>query len=263
LENRGSHEISAGPPVILSKAAAGCQAEGAPLLLDVIAGGARPLTYEWSLNGQILTSPAGPRLEQAALSRTNAGIYRVRISNGLGFKESEPMEVKFGYGLSVRTLGPGHVSGLPEGAVYAPGTIVQLTAFPDGTRRFTGWSGDLTSSENPLSVTLNASLRLFANFECLPGDKKWEFTAGGMVNSCPAIAADGTLYVGSDDGKLCAWTAYPERRNGNLKQAIGFTLRPLSVLMEPSTWAHSTTTFTPWMARQVERNGNSKRAPAC
>jgi len=34
--------------------------------------------------------------------------------------------------------------------------------------------------------------------------QKWKFTAGGSVQSSPAIGSDGTLYVGSDDGNLYA-----------------------------------------------------------
>src|SRR6185295_3390018 len=75
----------------------------------------------------------------------------------------------------------------------------------DDGRRFIGWSGDLTHSEASLSITVSRSLTLFANFEGLPGDKKWEFTAGGGTGySTPALAADGTLYFGSDDHKLYA-----------------------------------------------------------
>jgi outer membrane protein assembly factor BamB len=37
-----------------------------------------------------------------------------------------------------------------------------------------------------------------------PGTLKWEFLAGGSIRSSPAIGADGTIYVGSRDGKLYA-----------------------------------------------------------
>ncbi len=37
-----------------------------------------------------------------------------------------------------------------------------------------------------------------------PGTVLWEFETGGGVYSSPAIGSDGTVYVGSDDGKLYA-----------------------------------------------------------
>ena len=36
------------------------------------------------------------------------------------------------------------------------------------------------------------------------GTLKWAYTTGGNVGSSPAIASDGTIYVGSWDGKLYA-----------------------------------------------------------
>ncbi|BAU26527.1 outer membrane protein assembly factor BamB [Aneurinibacillus soli] len=36
------------------------------------------------------------------------------------------------------------------------------------------------------------------------GTKKWEFLTGGSINSSPTIASDGTIYIGSNDGKLYA-----------------------------------------------------------
>ena len=41
------------------------------------------------------------------------------------------------------------------------------------------------------------------------GDLKWAYTTGGYVNSSPALAPNGTIYVGSNDGKLYAIN--PER----------------------------------------------------
>jgi outer membrane protein assembly factor BamB len=38
----------------------------------------------------------------------------------------------------------------------------------------------------------------------LEGKKRWEFDTGGCIYTCPAIGTDGTIYVGSNDGKLYA-----------------------------------------------------------
>ena len=37
------------------------------------------------------------------------------------------------------------------------------------------------------------------------GKKKWSFTTGGFVLSSPVIGRDGTVYVGSHDGKIYAF----------------------------------------------------------
>ena len=36
------------------------------------------------------------------------------------------------------------------------------------------------------------------------GAKKWEFKTGGYANSSPAIDANGTVYIGSEDRKIYA-----------------------------------------------------------
>jgi outer membrane protein assembly factor BamB len=36
------------------------------------------------------------------------------------------------------------------------------------------------------------------------GHHRWSLELGGDVDSSPVLAADGTLYVGSDDGRLYA-----------------------------------------------------------
>ena len=43
-----------------------------------------------------------------------------------------------------------------------------------------------------------------------PGTKKWEFVTGGQVHSSPAIGSDGTVYVGSNDGRVYAITSSSE-----------------------------------------------------
>jgi len=44
------------------------------------------------------------------------------------------------------------------------------------------------------------------------GTLKWSYTTGNSINSSPAIGADGTIYVGSEDGNL-----YAINPNGGLK----------------------------------------------
>jgi pectate lyase len=66
--------------------------------------------------------------------------------------------------LTTSVTGSGSVSRSPNAASYASGTVVTLSATPAANFRFTGWSGDLTSTANPATITMNANKSVVANF---------------------------------------------------------------------------------------------------
>jgi hypothetical protein len=66
--------------------------------------------------------------------------------------------------LSVTTSGSGSVSLSPPGGTYDAGTVVTLTATPDPGFAFSGWSGDLSGSQNPATLTLDADKSVTATF---------------------------------------------------------------------------------------------------
>ena len=53
---------------------------------------------------------------------------------------------------------------LPWSGDYISGTEVTLEAMPDSTYEFTSWSGDLSGSENPTTVTVDSDMSITANF---------------------------------------------------------------------------------------------------
>jgi uncharacterized repeat protein (TIGR02543 family) len=69
------------------------------------------------------------------------------------------------YSLSVTTSGGGSVSKAPNHASYDAGTQVLVTATPAPGWHFTGWSGDVIATDNPLTVTVNNNTSLLATFE--------------------------------------------------------------------------------------------------
>jgi hypothetical protein len=71
--NDASKEVAAGAPVIVSQSASNLAVEGEYVTLSVLAGGARPLNYQWSFNGQALAGATGSVLEQASLLRPMPG----------------------------------------------------------------------------------------------------------------------------------------------------------------------------------------------
>jgi len=48
--------------------------------------------------------------------------------------------------------------------LYPSGTQVTLTAIPASGWSFAGWSGDITSSDNPLTITMDANISATATF---------------------------------------------------------------------------------------------------
>ncbi|MCY2686027.1 InlB B-repeat-containing protein [Salinimicrobium sp. TH3] len=62
----------------------------------------------------------------------------------------------------------GTVAKDPNQQSYNSGATVKLTATPAAGYQFSSWSGDATGSTNPLSVTMNASKNITANFTLVP-----------------------------------------------------------------------------------------------
>jgi len=50
-------------------------------------------------------------------------------------------------------------------STYEQGQTVQLQALPDSNYVFTGWSGSVESTDNPLSITVDKTYGLTAHFK--------------------------------------------------------------------------------------------------
>ena len=68
------------------------------------------------------------------------------------------------YTLTVNTEGNGSVELSPVGGSYPSGTVVTLTANADSGWTFDGWSGDLSGSTNPETITMDDNKTVTATF---------------------------------------------------------------------------------------------------
>jgi uncharacterized repeat protein (TIGR02543 family) len=68
------------------------------------------------------------------------------------------------YTLTTNTVGQGSISLNPSGGTYDAGTVVTVTATPNSGWQFDGWSGDLSGSTNPTTITMNANKSVTATF---------------------------------------------------------------------------------------------------
>ncbi len=114
--------------------------------------------------------------------------------------------------LNIETSGLGSVTQNPEPILgtYDTSTVVTLTANPSQGWKFEGWSGDLTSTQNPDSITMDSDKSIMATFteiaftrRALEIDTTWDLrdavefannnsyidsliliTSGGLYTSC-------------------------------------------------------------------------------
>ncbi|NIS82041.1 MAG: hypothetical protein GTO14_17960, partial [Anaerolineales bacterium] len=68
------------------------------------------------------------------------------------------------YSLTVNVVGSGSVSKTPDQATYTYGTVVTLTAVADVGWTFSSWSGDLTGSTSPDTITMDGDKTVTATF---------------------------------------------------------------------------------------------------
>jgi uncharacterized repeat protein (TIGR02543 family) len=118
--------------------------------------------------------------------------------------------------------GAGFVATSPPSAddTYSVGTVVTLTATPAAGYTFTGWSGDLTGTKNPTTVTMDANREVAASFTP-NGERVVTLTIGSrtmlvdrdpvVLEAAPAIFNSRTLLpiraVIEAFGGLAAWEA--------------------------------------------------------
>jgi len=72
------------------------------------------------------------------------------------------------YTLTVNKTGPGNVLVAPQMAEYYCGDTITLTAIPAPNYFFTGWAGDLTGAENPVTFTIEKNTVVRAMFSNNP-----------------------------------------------------------------------------------------------
>jgi len=102
------------------------------------------------------------------------------------------------YTLSV-TANNGEITMNPAGGAYIPGAVITLTATPKTGYVFNGWSGDLTGTANPATITMDKNKSVTANFKAVT----YTLAASG-TNGTVSLSPVGGSYLAGTQVTLTA-----------------------------------------------------------
>ncbi|MGD0769947.1 MAG: IPT/TIG domain-containing protein [Tepidisphaeraceae bacterium] len=117
----------------------------------------------------------------------------------------------------------GNVYRNPSASSYTAGTPVTLTAVADTGYHFTGWSGNLSGSQNPVTVTMNSNMTITANYavgdlthgslqvtltptNAVASGAKWSIDGGAWLDSGTTVSGLGAGQVEIDFLSLPGFT---------------------------------------------------------
>jgi len=99
-----SHTPSGPAPLIAIQPVSQSVGAGDSVNLEVIAGGAVPLSYQWTVNGVAIAGATDALLTLSAVQTTDAGTYAVTVTNGSGIVTSSPAVLSVAPGYTWTTL---------------------------------------------------------------------------------------------------------------------------------------------------------------
>lgn len=169
----GAQTVSAGTTLTISARATDADGNLSGHNLDI----QRP-AGDWNFQGGFATGEpfqggpvgsGGDSTRSASFTFTDVGTYYVRsaASDGSGWYQSATVTITVApppptqFALTTAASAGGAVS---AGGTYTAGTTVMVTATPDATHDFAGWSGDAGGTTSPLAVLMDRAKTVQANF---------------------------------------------------------------------------------------------------
>ena len=111
-------------------------------------------------------------------STQNVGLAEIQVFGTTG-------TIQTTLSVAVAPLGSGSITISPSKSSYNFGEQVTLTAAPNAGYGFNSWSGGVTSTVNPLTITMTANTSVTANFGALVGSLSITPTAGLSASGSP------------------------------------------------------------------------------
>ena len=130
------------------------------------------------------------------------------------------------YTLTIAATAGGTTNLTPGIYTYDPGTQVTLTATANADYRFSGWSGDVSGANNPITITMDSDKSITANF-IRQYTLTITATAGGTTNPTPGSY---TYDAGTQVTISC--TAEAIYRFSHWSEDVAGTTEPLTITMD-------------------------------
>ena len=141
-------------------------------VVNAVKGGTEDLTTLWGFDPLYVNAAAGNFTLMPESHAYYSGLGGVALGD-LRWATNDPTVIPFN--ATVEGKGELFYDPKKDGQVYDPGTTVTITAVPDSGNSFVGWGGDLSGSENPAMISVNAPTTITATFE--PGTTLVETSA--------------------------------------------------------------------------------------
>jgi uncharacterized repeat protein (TIGR02543 family) len=148
--------------------------EGDDLFLSIAVYGSEPLSYQWKKDNVNITGATSPVYQKLSVVDSDEAAYKCVITNAYGSVISHVCEVTVATVVTQYTVdfiagAGGGISGDIDQLVNEGDDCTAVEAVPDEGYEFNGWTGDITSSDNPLTVhNVVANMSITANFLLIP-----------------------------------------------------------------------------------------------
>jgi uncharacterized repeat protein (TIGR02543 family) len=110
------------------------------------------------------------------------------------------------YSLTITKVGGGTVTTNPTGSSFAPNTSVTLTAAASSGYTFTGWSGAVTGTTNPTTITMNGNKAVTATFTSNNPSASFDLLANGLWESFKDSFGSTVTMTKSSTSVATTWT---------------------------------------------------------
>lgn len=199
-----------------------------------------------------LNLAAGSDLINAGV--TTSGITYAGPAPDIGAIESGSTTTTYTLSISASPAAGGSVSRSPNASSYAAGTIVTLTASSASGYVFSGWSGSVSGTSNPVTLTMDGNKSVTATFTQTATNYTLSTSVTGQGSVSPA---SGTFASGTNV-TLTATPASGWQFNGWSGSVTG-TTNPVTLTMNSNkavtaTFTQSTTNYT--LATSITGQGN-------